>query len=183
MRTTVPPKIDASSLKLASMRAPASLPTPAVSLALSSLLELARRHNLHRANPLPLLHLRAPGRDHFAHLADAVVVDQHRQQVAQFLLKPSLAFNLSSIATFCVAAIAGFTKSSRNSALPSRWRENRSTAGQARLCPASAGPPHRQRRWRNALQRLPSTFALPWRSGAATRRRGIRRSARGRSPA
>jgi hypothetical protein len=118
------------------------------------------------------------------HVADAVVVDEHGEQVAQLLLQPSFAFSLSRMATFCAAGMAGFTKRTRAArrCLP-RWRENRRTGGRWRPCRAWHRSPHRK--GAGVAGNKGGHLVLP--SLACGRRRPrrqqTRRSGRDRSPA
>ena len=94
MRTTVPPRIDSSSLKTGLNPRPGQLAHTGHQLCALLRAQFARRHNLRLPNAQPLLQLRALRRGHFMHLADAIVVDQHRQQVAQLLLQTQLRVQL-----------------------------------------------------------------------------------------
>ena len=58
------------------------------------LAQLARGHDLRRANARLLLQNAAPGRGHFGHVADAIVGDEHGEQVAQLLLQAQLGVQL-----------------------------------------------------------------------------------------
>ena len=181
MRTTVPPRMDGSSLKLASIRAPASLPISGHQRVALRRAQLARRHNLRLANPCCSCTQRAIGRGHLAQPAPmrSLLISTASRLRSSFC-SPSFAFILSRIATFCTCGDGGIHKelAQLGAAVPGGQKIGQ-LAVDARPCPAWRRSPHRERRGRNGKQRLP--LVLP--SLAASAGGTTRQSAPDPSPA
>src|SRR6185503_6764977 len=69
-------------------------PDPGHQFRALALIQLPRCDDFCLADPEPLLHLAAPCECNLVNLADAIVVNQHRQQVAQLALQPHLRVQL-----------------------------------------------------------------------------------------
>ena len=153
-----------SNLKLASTRAPASLPTPPPARCAHPLLQLARRHNLRLPNSHPLLQRRTVGRGHFAHRPMRSLIDQHRQQVAQFL--SAVPASRSACRESPLFAAPGPPDSERIRATPALPSQVATKSANCRsIAAVSRWPmsPHRETREHSGRQMQPFSSVLPWR--------------------